>query len=162
MYCRYFNITLEAGRQQIITKQQISIDTLTNAVSQLEKKIESLENVNLQYSNEQRRLQDSIQLLVSQLQEAQRAYEKDISSIQPVIEEHILQTRNGSKEVDALRYELGLRYGRLLVTEMKVKSALDEVNRLRSVNADLTDERVITYHISSFHLSLLLIIICLG
>jgi FtsZ-binding cell division protein ZapB len=138
-------LALEAGRQQIIIKQQFTIDQLNQRIEKLQTEISNLNRNNEKCFEEKQRQQDEIQLLMSQLEEAQSSYERYISSIQPIIENHLLKTSLGSKEIDSLRNELGFRYSRVLVTEMNIHSALDEINRLRGVYADLTKQRVSRY-----------------
>lgn len=118
------------------------IQELSEKVKKSDEIIEKLEGdkAALIYSNKAH--EDSLQLMQSQLDNARRAYEKDILLIQPVVENRIVETYKGSRDVTSLRNEMGIRYARVTYTEMKVDEARNEIIDLRQQREDLLQVRV--------------------
>lgn len=135
-------LTMNTGRQQVITRQLEEIQALEAKCRKLTKETTNLTTENRELHQSIHHKNDRIQHMESQLSSARSAYETDILKLQPVVERQVRGAQVDRKEIADIRNKATLTIGMMEGVERRAQSSADEAATLRSEAETLRVEMV--------------------
>ena len=135
-------VTMNVGRQQIIARQLEEIQGLEARCKKTESELLKITRENRELQQDLHQRNDLVQKLLSQLENAQQAYDTDVLKLQPLVERQISKAQSDHKEIVDIRNKVSLSVAMMDSMEKRAAEAKVEAAALHEAKEALRIELV--------------------